>query len=257
MSTAPERSPSCSRVRSAAVVRLVRSASDEGPRPDERGRVGDDKVNEQLPHPEEVLFGQDLGRRHEGPLVTALHGHEQRHHGYDGLARPHVTLQQPVHGKGAGEVGLDLGHGAVLGARSTRTEARPRTGPTRSTAIWTGFDGVADAAGVTFGRHAAHDHLELEAQQLVERQAVSGPVALGEGLRRVDAGEGVGAAHELELFSPPFGHGVGQVPRRGATPRPPIPRTPTRRCRPSPRWGRWARSVPVRLPTRSTTGLVN
>jgi hypothetical protein len=46
---------------------------------------------------EEVLLGQDLGRRHEGHLQAVLHRHERGEQRDDRLAGADVALQQPVH----------------------------------------------------------------------------------------------------------------------------------------------------------------
>ena len=47
-------------------------------------------------------------------------------------------------------------------------------------------DAVADAPGIALVGLPPHDDLELQPQQLVERQPVPGPVALVERLRSVD-----------------------------------------------------------------------
>ena len=46
---------------------------------------------------QEVLIGQNLGRRHERDLQTVLHRDERRQQRDDRLARADVALQQPVH----------------------------------------------------------------------------------------------------------------------------------------------------------------
>ena len=46
---------------------------------------------------DEVLLGQDLGRRHERHLQAVLHRDERRQQRDDRLARADVALQQPVH----------------------------------------------------------------------------------------------------------------------------------------------------------------
>ena len=62
-----------------------------------------------------MLLGEHLGRRHQGTLVTALHGDQQRRDGDDGLAGTDVALQQPVHRLWDREVGLDLLDRSTLG----------------------------------------------------------------------------------------------------------------------------------------------
>ena len=46
---------------------------------------------------EEVLLGQDFGRRHERDLEAVLHRDQRREQRDDRLPRPDVALQQPVH----------------------------------------------------------------------------------------------------------------------------------------------------------------
>ena len=46
---------------------------------------------------DEMLLGQDLGRRHERHLQAVLHRDERREQRDDGLAGADVALQQPVH----------------------------------------------------------------------------------------------------------------------------------------------------------------
>ena len=45
----------------------------------------------------EVLLGQNLGRRHERHLQTVLHRDDRRQQRHDGLPRPDVALQEPIH----------------------------------------------------------------------------------------------------------------------------------------------------------------
>ena len=44
-----------------------------------------------------MLFGQDLGRSHEGDLVSVLHGQEGRQKRDDRLAAADVPLQETIH----------------------------------------------------------------------------------------------------------------------------------------------------------------
>ena len=55
-----------------------------------------------------VLFGEDLGGGHEGALVPALDGGEQRADRHHRLAATDVALQQPVHRHGRHQIGGDL-----------------------------------------------------------------------------------------------------------------------------------------------------
>ena len=58
---------------------------------------------------EEVLLGEDLGRRHEGALPPGLDRPEQRRQRDDGLPGADVALQQPLHRRRAREIAVDLG----------------------------------------------------------------------------------------------------------------------------------------------------
>ena len=51
-----------------------------------------------------MLFGQDLGRGHEGALVTAFDAEEHRRHGDDRLPGADVALEETVHGQRVAEV---------------------------------------------------------------------------------------------------------------------------------------------------------
>ena len=82
-----------------------------------RARVGHLDVGQQGPDAEGVLLGEDLGRRHEGALVPALHRGEQRPHGDDRLAAADVALQQPVHRVRGRQVLPDLGDRPPAGRR--------------------------------------------------------------------------------------------------------------------------------------------
>ena len=58
----------------------------------------------------EVLLGEQFGGSHEGALVAALQRRHQRQGRHDGLAAPHVPLEQAEHRVRAGEVVQDLHH---------------------------------------------------------------------------------------------------------------------------------------------------
>ena len=63
---------------------------------------------------EEVLLGEDLGRRHQRALPAGLDGPQQRRERDDGLPRADVALQQPLHRRRAREVAVDLGDRPLL-----------------------------------------------------------------------------------------------------------------------------------------------
>ena len=74
-----------------------------------------------------MLLCQDLGRSDERPLVTGGNHLEQRTERDDGLARSHVSLQEPLHRHLAGQVGPDLGNGLALGVRELKRQRRAET----------------------------------------------------------------------------------------------------------------------------------
>ena len=121
----PSASPASTRLRSAPVTRLVSSSTRSGRSPNRLPGVGHLEPGEQSPDAGGVLLGEHLGRRHQRPLVAALHGGQQRRHGDHRLARADVALQQPVHRVRRGEVGVDLGDHPPLGGRQ-REAARRR-----------------------------------------------------------------------------------------------------------------------------------
>ena len=74
-----------------------------------------------------VLLCQDLGRRDERPLVTSGDHLEQRAERDDGLARSHVSLQEPLHRHLTGQVGPNLGDRLALGVRELKRQRLPET----------------------------------------------------------------------------------------------------------------------------------
>ena len=74
--------------------------------------------------PLKMLTCKDFCRRHHHALPTGLHGHQQRHKGHQRLARPDITLQQPVHTPPGGHIGGDLLDRAPLCARGLIRQCR-------------------------------------------------------------------------------------------------------------------------------------
>ena len=66
---------------------------------------------------EEVLLGERLRRRHQRALAAALDRPEQRVERDRRLARADVALEQPLHRRRPGEVGVDLGDRVLLRGR--------------------------------------------------------------------------------------------------------------------------------------------
>ena len=82
------------------------------------------------PHPGGVLFGQDLGRRHQGGLVATLDGREHGGHGHHRLARAHVPLEEPVHRAGRpARSSPDAVDGPALGGGGPEGQVARGTGP--------------------------------------------------------------------------------------------------------------------------------
>src|SRR5262249_30930330 len=73
---------------------------------------------------EEMLLRKRLGRRHERALPAVLAGTQQRVERDDGLARPDVALQRPLHRTRAREIAVDLADRLLL-VRRERERQRP------------------------------------------------------------------------------------------------------------------------------------
>ena len=71
-----------------------------------------------------MLFGEDLGRRHERDLLAALDRLQRRERRDDRLAGADVALQQPLHRRRMLEVVRDLAPHALLRARQLERHAR-------------------------------------------------------------------------------------------------------------------------------------
>ena len=67
-----------------------------------------------------VLFRQNLGRSHQGGLIPVPASPQHRMQGHDGLARPYVALEQPVHGPGRVHIRFNLGKHPLLGIRKLK-----------------------------------------------------------------------------------------------------------------------------------------
>jgi hypothetical protein len=171
-----------------------------------RAVVGHLDTVEQLPDAVCVLLGQHFGRRHEGPLVAALHGHEQGRDGDHRLAAPHVALQQPVHWMGGGQVVLDLLDGAALVVGQVERQPGHERVDERS------VDPVGDALGGALDVALALDQRQLDPEQLVQHQPAARHVAMRHRVRGVDAGERLGPGDQVEPVEDPVGDGIEQAP---------------------------------------------
>ena len=61
-----------------------------------------------------VLFGQDLGRRHDARLKTIVERQQAGERGHHRFARAHIALQQPVHLSATAQVAVDFAHHTFL-----------------------------------------------------------------------------------------------------------------------------------------------
>ena len=143
--------------------------------------------------------------------MAALDRDQQRAQGHDGLARPHVALQEAMHRPPPGQIGVDLLDGSPLRSGEGERELA-REGGDEPRRVPVGCHDVADTTRVTLEHVSTHDHLELQAEKLVEGQSPAGPLLLGEGLRSVDGPERLGPVHELELRTPRRGQRVIERP---------------------------------------------
>ncbi len=143
------------------------------------------QVSEQFRQRPGVLGGEHLGRGQQRRLPTSVHRLEHRPQGHHRLARPHLALDQPVHGVPGGE---------VLGDRATHLPL-PRRQREREPLVEGGQQAVADRGarrgGSLLDEMPTSHQRELDGQGLVpleplpgDRQlpVVGGPVDAPDGL---------------------------------------------------------------------------
>ena len=183
---------------------------------------------------EEVLLGERLGRRHQRALPPGLDRAQERVERDDRLARADVALEQPLHRRRPGEVGVDLGDRLllVLGQleRERRAVAARSARPARGSA--------AATCSLALGRPARER--ELEHEQLVEGEPLPPLLRLLERARLVDRDERVAPGAAVRAApSAVAGSGSGRSrderrarPRRAPAASPPrSPRSPGRPAR--------------------------
>ena len=131
------------------------------------------QVAQERAHRREVLLRQHLGRHHERTLVPALHCAQQGGQRDDGLARPHVALEEAVHGERPGHVGHDHRQRPPLRLRElvgqAGQEARhegvgDRTGDLARRHV------VVQRAGVHLEGTAPQHQRQLQTEELVEHE---------------------------------------------------------------------------------------
>ena len=174
--------------------------------------VGDGQPRDQGAHLCRVLLGEDLGRGHQRALVASLDRHQHGGEGHHRLARADVTLQQPVHGQRPGQIVGDGGDGLLLGAGEGKGQlldeavhqGRIPVGPCHH---------VADPPGILGQPVLAKHQGQLQPEQLVERQAPPGRLALGQRGRPVDVVERSRAVEQAEAPDPRRREGIGEPAR--------------------------------------------
>jgi len=142
--------------------------------------------------PRVVLLGEDLGRGHQGALVSALDGGQQGAERDDGLPGADVALEEPVHRPGGSEIGADLGDGPLLVAGQPEGQLsmeRRHQGPVRPMP-------EPDPAFLE-GPLPRHE-TELHAEEFVELEPMGGPEVVRLRLRLMDAVVSAGAARHPE-----------------------------------------------------------
>ena len=135
---------------------------------------------------EKVLLGERLGRGHERALAPGLDRPQQRIYRDCRLSGADVTLQQPLHRRGAGQVGVDLHDGVLLrtGEREWQRGSVPIDEISRR-------QQRLGHERLTFRSTAAQR--ELEREQLVEREPLTPELRLDERARTMQGHKRVGS----------------------------------------------------------------
>ena len=191
------------------------------------------EVAQQRAHRGEVLLGQHLGRHHQGALVAALHGGEQRGQRHHRLARADVALQQSVHRERSGHVGHNDGQGPALRLGELVGKAVQEPGH-QCVAHPTGDlprrHGVVQRAGVVLEGAPPQDQCQLQAEELVEHEAPARRLHDVERLGPVNGPEGVRAVPQVDAVAPLDGERVGELPRTLERLRDELPDLPRRQA---------------------------
>ncbi len=142
-----------------------------------------------------VLLGEDLrGREHGGLAARVDHG-EHGTEGHHGLPRPHLPLEQPVHGVLGGEVVEDLPGDLLLALGEGEGQAV--------------VEGREEAVRLRCARHGrelavgvpAAGQGDLEDEGLVPLQAGARIGHIGPGVRAVDLEEGLGEGDQAAALA--------------------------------------------------------
>ena len=128
-----------------------------------------------------MLLSQDLGRRHQHGLITAVDARDDRRNRHDGLPRPHIALEQPVHRRRLAHIMQDSVDGALL-----------RTGEGEWQRLQKPGQQIARRTVRRLARHRLHvtallQDADLEHEEFLKRQPSPGALLLGLVLRKVRA----------------------------------------------------------------------
>jgi hypothetical protein len=184
----------CDRGPRRRVLPRGQRARDEHDRDAERGAEPLDRQG--------VLLGEDLGRRHQRPLMALLDRAQERVEGDGRLSGAHVALQQTLHRRRGREVAVDLGDRALLLGGQRERQCRPVPGDELAARR-------ARAPGQTGGVPAAREPAEREQPR---RPAASAPPGLLECRRTVDCDERVGPERQAEPLAHPGGERIPEGP---------------------------------------------
>ncbi len=113
-----------------------------------------------------VLFGEDLGRRHQGGLVTASDGSQDCGGGDRSLARADIALDEAIHRVGAAHIGENLSDHPPL---SPGELERKQPGDL----VPEGLRYAESNAGLAMRLEALHLHRDLWVQKLFEHEPLA------------------------------------------------------------------------------------
>jgi hypothetical protein len=156
-----------------------------------------------------MLIGQYFGWRHYRPLHSPLDRDEQRGNGHRSLTRPHLSLQQAMHGIGSHQVGANLGEDPLLGAGQSEWQTRDET--LDQLTVY----GVGHPAGVSHLATLLQRQRHLQPEEFIKDETAAGGGSLLEGVRKMDVGECLIPIDQGKLPEDPIGYRVLQGPASG------------------------------------------
>ncbi len=141
----------------------------------------------------QVLFGENLGGRHDAGLEAVVDGDEHRHQRDERLTRPHVALQQTVHLTAGVHVVAYLVHHALLRIGQLKVEV----------VAVEGVELVANlreeiAAVFVALRSGVTQDVELHIEQFLKLQPLLRLLHFAQGLRVMDVAQRLFAWDEVE-----------------------------------------------------------